>query len=96
MKPVVGVNEAILELFLTEEIDEEDADRVQEIEQQVIYQDEINDKLAEIEHKLNKKAQPDAGASASAMPVKLPKLTCKVFNGEGEDKLEFKNFLFAI
>ena len=92
LKKILGVNEQILELFVSDDIDEEEDIRVHETEQQVVYLDEVNDKLAEIERKLNKKNSPNSDASAAALPVKLPKLTCKVFNGEGEDKLEFKNF----
>ena len=93
LQKIVKVNEDILELFITEDIGEEDTVRVEEIEQQITYLDQINDKLAEIERKLKNKKHSDSNASSSAMPVKLPKLTCKVFDGEGGDKLEFKIFL---
>ena len=64
-----------------------------EITCQVEYADEVHDRLAKVERKLNGASQSDATTSKSGFAVKLPKLQCKKFDEEAPDKLEFKNFL---
>ncbi|XP_066958085.1 uncharacterized protein [Macrobrachium rosenbergii] len=93
LQKVKNVNENILDVFLSEDIDEDDPVRIEEIEHQITYLDEVNDKVSAIERRLGKKTLPKSSPSDAFMSVKLPKLACKPFNDESEDKLEFKNFL---
>ena len=87
LQKVQSVNEDIFEVFLVKDIDEDDPSKVQEITCQVEYADEVHDRLAKVERKLNGASQPDAASSKSGFAVKLPKLQCKKFDGEAPDKL---------
>ena len=89
------INDQILDVFLDKDDSETDPTKLDEISNQVEYTAQIHDELSKIECKINAKFQPDVVTSKPdpLMAVKLPKLTCKVFDGESTDKLEFKNFL---
>ena len=89
------INNQILDVFVDKDVSETDPTNLDEISSQVEYTAQIHDELSKIECKINAKSQPDVDTSKPdpLMAVKLPKLTCKVFDGESTDKLEFKNFL---
>ena len=95
LQKVQDINDQILDVFLDKDVSETDPTKLDEISSQVEYTAQIHDELAKIECNINAKSQPDVVTSKSdpLMAVKLPKLTCKVFDGESTDKLEFKNFL---
>ena len=95
LQKVQDTNDQILDVFLDKDVCETDPTKLDEISSQVEYTAQIHDELAKIECNINAKSQPDVVTSKSdpLMAVKLPKLTCKVFDGESTDKLEFKNFL---
>ena len=95
LQKILVVNDQILDLFIDHNVSKDDPTKQEEITKQVEYTALIQDELASIECQLNAKSQPNVGTSKPdpEMSVKLPKLTCKTFDGEGTDKLEFKNFL---
>ena len=97
LQKVQDINDQILDVFLDKDVSETDPTKLDEISSQVEYTAQIHDELAKIECNINAKSQPDVVTSKSdpLMAVKLPKLTCKVFDGESTDKLEFKNFSAA-
>ena len=95
LQKVQDINDQILDVILDKDVSETDPTKLDEINSQVEYTAQIHDELSKIECKINAKSQPGVVASKldPLMAVKLPKLTCKVFDGESTDKLEFKTFL---
>ena len=84
LQKVQDINDQILEVFLDKDVSETDPTKLDEISRQVDYTSQIHDELSKIECKINAKSQPDVDTSKPdpLMAVKLPKLTCKVFDGE--------------
>ena len=56
LQKVNDVNEQILDLYLDNEVSEDDPDKQEEITNQVVYTSQIQDELASIECKLNAKS----------------------------------------
>ena len=81
LQKVQDINDQILDVFLDKHVSETDPTKLDEISSEVEYTAQIHDELSKIEFKINAKSQPDVVTSKPdpLMAVKLPKLTCKVF-----------------
>ena len=65
-----------------------------EIVQQVTYKGSITDRLANIKDRLKSGSDHDNNNKPKIeTQVRVPELKCPTFDGKGQDKMEFKNFL---
>ena len=81
---------------MDKDINEDDPLKVDEITHQIEYTNKIHDELASIECKINSKSQASGNASKpNTQAVKLPKLVCKVFDGESSE-IRIQEFSVAV
>ena len=86
-------NIEILEVYIIHGVGDADQRKIDEIQDQVVYSDEVNDKLARVAKRLKDKVKPPVPVLSNVSAVKLPQLKCDTFDGMSTDKLQFKNFL---